>query len=88
MIAVLPEVSANVDGQQEIAVELYENAPVGAKLVWLPFPKDVEETEDDRIADFYDEEGAPIENVPDGRNITVSAWMRPGVTYLPVIAAE
>ena len=88
IVAVLPEITANVEGQQDFEVELYEDAPEGAKLIWLPFPQDVEETEDDKIADFFDEEGAEIEEVPAGKTITVSPWLREGVTYQPVIAVE
>ena len=88
VIAVLPEVTADADGQAEIAVELIEDAPKGAKLVYIPFPKNAEETDDDKIADFYDEAGEAIENVPAGQNITVAPWFRAGVTYEPVIAAE
>ena len=57
-------------------------------MVYLPFPKDAEETDDDKIADFYDEAGAPIEEVPAGKNITVAPWLRAGVTYEPVIVVE
>ncbi|MBQ7543985.1 MAG: hypothetical protein IJT02_03480 [Synergistaceae bacterium] len=88
VVAVLPELSSETEGQHELPAELFEDAPVGAKLVYLPFPKDAEETEDDRIADFYDTDGAPIEEVPSCRTITVDAWLRAGVTYEPVIVVE
>ena len=88
VVAVLPEVMSEAEGQHELPAELFEDAPLGAKLVYLPFPKDVPETEDDRIADFYDEDGTPIDEVPSGRSITVDAWLRAGVTYEPVIVAE
>ncbi|MBQ7154344.1 MAG: hypothetical protein IJR85_02175 [Synergistaceae bacterium] len=88
VIAVLPEITANTDGQQDIAVVLDENSPEGAKLVWLAFPQNSEETDDDRIADFYDETGAEIEAVPAEKNITAAPWLRAGVIYQPVIAAE
>ena len=88
VIAVLPEISATADGQQDFEVELDEDAPEGEKMVYVPFPKDVEETEDDRIADFYDEAGAAIEEVPEGKNIVVAPWLRADVVYQPVIAVE
>ena len=87
VIAVLPEVTADEDGQVEIPVELDEDAPEGAKMVYLPFAKDGG-AEDDEIVDFYDEAGAPIEEVPAGKNITAAPWLRAGVTYQPVIAVE
>ncbi len=88
VIAVLPEISANVDGQQEFAVELDEDAPEGAKMVYVPFPQDVEETEDDKIADFYGADGEAIEEVPAEKDITVAPWLRAGVEYQPVIAVK
>lgn len=88
VIAVLPEVTSDKDDQAEIPVELIEDAPEGAKLVYIPFPKNAAETEDDKIADFYDEDGADIKTVPAAKNITVAPWFRAGVTYEPVIAAE
>ena len=88
VIAVLPEISANADGQQEFAVELDEDAPEGAKMVYVPFPQDVEETEDDKIADFYGADGEAIEEVPAEKEITVAPWLRADVVYQPVIAVE
>ena len=88
VIAVLPEISANVDGQQDFDVELDEDAPEGAKLVYIPFPKNAQPSEDDSIADFYDADGQAIEEVPAEKDITVSPWLRENVTYQPVIAAE
>ena len=88
VIAVLPEISANADGQQDFDVELDEDSPEGAKLVYIPFPKNAQETDDDSIADFYDAEGQAIEEVPAEKDIVVSPWLREGVTYEPVIAVE
>ena len=88
VIAVLPEISANADGQQEFAVTLDEDAPEGAKMVYVPFPQDVEETEDDKIADFYGADGEAIEEVPAEKEITVAPWLRADVVYQPVIAVE
>ena len=44
--------------------------------------------EDDKIADFYDEDGAAIEEVPASLKVVVAPWLRSGVTYQPVIAIE
>ena len=87
VIAVLPELTAETDGQTDIPVELDEDAPKGAKLVYLPFAQDGG-SEDDDIVDFYGEDGAPIEEVPAGKAITIAPWLRAGVTYQPIIAAE
>ena len=86
--AELPAVSADEDGMREFDVELDERAEAGAKLVWLARPAEGEESDDDTIAEFYDESGAEIDSVPEGRKITVSAWLRKGVTYRPAIAVK
>ena len=88
VIAVLPEISANVDGQEDFDVELDEDSPEGAKLVYIPFPKNAQPSDDDNIADFYDADGQVIEEVPAEKDITVSPWLREGVTYEPVIAVK
>ncbi|MBQ7220022.1 MAG: hypothetical protein IJS28_03480 [Synergistaceae bacterium] len=88
VIAVLPEISATADGQQDFEVELDEDAPEGEKMIYIPFPQDVEETEDDSIVDFYDEAGAAIEEVPAGKAIVAAPWLRADVVYQPVIAVE
>ena len=88
VVAILPEVTATVDGQYEFEVELSEDAPEGAKLLWLAFPKDAPSSTDDEIVDFYDEAGASIEEVPASRKVIASPWLRGGVTYTPVIAVE
>ena len=85
--AVLPEITVNVSGMYDIEAELSENAPAGAKLYWLAYP-DGEGSEDDEIAEFYDEAGAEIETVPDSRKIVVSVWLNEGVKYSPVIAVK
>ncbi len=86
--AVLPEISVNVSGMYDIEAELYENIPEGAELVWLAYPEESGKSEDDEIAEFYDEAGAEILTVPSSRKIVVSAWLNEGVKYCPVIAVK
>ena len=88
VIAVLPEITADFDGQNEFPVELNENAPEGEKLIWLAFPQNSEENDDDKIIDFYDADGKAIENVPAEKSITAAPWMRAGVIYQPAIAVK
>ena len=83
----LPEVSVDVSGMYDFDAELSENAPVGAKLYWLAYP-DGEGSDDDEIAEFYDEAGAEIDAVPEGRRISVSVWLNEGVKYSPLIAVK
>ncbi|MBR0150607.1 MAG: hypothetical protein IJP89_04520 [Synergistaceae bacterium] len=87
--AILPEVTADADGQYDLdAVTLAENAPEGESLVWFAFPRNAEKSDDDNIAEFYDEAGAEITAVPESRNVIASPWLREGVTYAPVIAVK
>ena len=86
--AILPELSVNVSGMYDIGAVLSENAPEGAKLVWLAYPDEAGKSEDDEIAEFYDEAGAEILTVPSSRKITVSVWLNEGVKYHPVIAVK
>ena len=88
VIAVLPEATVDADGQYDIDAELDEDAPEGEEMIYIPFPKDVPEVEDDEIVDFYDEAGAPVEGVPASHKVIASPWFREGVTYEPVIAIE
>ena len=88
VIAVLPEISAHVEGLREFDVTLDEDAPEGAKLVYIPFPKNAQPSEDDNIAEFYNTDGQFIDKVPAEKDITVAPWLREGVTYEPVIAVE
>ena len=69
-------------------MKLYEDVPVGAELIWLANPEKGRESDDDEIAEFYDEEGTEITQVPGSRTITVSAWLNKGVKYSPVIAVR
>ena len=86
--AVLPEISVNVSGMYDIDVELFDDVPDGAELVWLAFPEKGKESDDDEIAEFYDEDGKEITRVPKNLKITVAPWLNAGVKYLPVIAVQ
>ena len=86
--AELGEITAEESGMHDFDVELTESADVGAKLYWFAYPVDAEDSDDDEIAEFFDEEGAEIDAVPESRKIIVSVWLREGVTYKPVIAVK
>ena len=86
VVAVLPEITVEEDGQYDISAELDENAPEGAKLLWFAFPDKA--THDEDIVDFYDEAGTPVEGVPASHKIIASPWLNAGVKYAPVIAIE
>ena len=86
--AVLPELTVNESGMHEIDISLDEDTPEGDELVWLAFAENGKESDDDEIAEFYNEEGEEITKVPASRKITVSAWLNKGVKYSPIIAVR
>ena len=86
--AVLPELTVNESGMHEIDISLDEDTPEGDELVWLAFAEKGKESDDDEIAEFYNEEGEEITKVPASRKITVSAWLNKGVKYSPIIAVR
>ena len=86
IVAVLPEVSADVSGMHDFSVTLSPDVEAGAKLVWIAGSS--EPSEDDQIAEFADSDGKEIEAVPEDRRITVSAWLNAGITYRPAIAVK
>ena len=87
--AILPEITADESGQYDLdAVSLDEAVPEGYELVWFAFPRNAEDSEDDAICEFYDEAGAEIFAVPEGKAVVPAPWLDKDVTYAPVIAVR
>ena len=86
--AVLPEVSVDASGMYDLYAELDEGAETGKVLVWLAFTRNAEGSEDDEIAEFFDEDGREITSVPESHAVNVSVWLNEGVIYAPVIAVK
>ena len=87
--AILPEISATVDGQYGLEVDLLADVPAGSELKWLAYPQSpAEPSTDDEIADFFDIDGADTTTVPSDHIVLVYPWLREGVKYAPVIVAK
>ena len=86
IVAVLPEVSVDVSGMYDFSITLSPDAEAGSELVWLAGSS--EPSEDDSIAEFFDEYGEEIASVPEDRTITVSAWLNTGRVYKPAVAVR
>ncbi len=86
--AVLPEISVDVSGMYDLEAELDESAETGKMLVWLAFPRNADSSEDDEIAEFWDESGREITGVPESHVVRMSVWLNEGVIYAPVIAVK
>ena len=84
VVSELDEVSVDVSGMYDFDVVLDEAVETGAKLIWLADSETP--SEDDGIAEFYDEDGEEIDSVPESHNITVSAWLNEKTNYSPKIA--
>lgn len=85
LVAELGTVSSDTAGMHEFVVALADDAPEGWKLLYMAGSDDP--SDDDEIAEFYDESGEEIFTVPEGREITVSVWLNPGTVYKPRIFA-
>ena len=86
VVCELSPISVDVSGMYDFSVVLSNDVRESAKLVWLAGSDNP--SDDDGIAEFYDDEGAEIETVPESRNITVSAWLNEGRKYQPKIAIK
>ncbi|MBQ7544552.1 MAG: putative Ig domain-containing protein [Synergistaceae bacterium] len=84
VVAELGTVSVDVSGMYDFSAEL--SADVEGELLWLA--RSSEPSEDDNIAEFFDEDGRDTDIVPESRKVNVSVWLRGGVTYKPAIAVK
>ena len=79
-------ISVDESGQYDFDIILSDDIPAKSKLIWRANSSNP--SSDDEIAEFYDEDGAPINEVPDNKLITVSSWLNKNVIYRPVILVE
>ncbi len=79
-------ISVDESGQYDFDIILSDDIPANSKLIWRA--NSSSPSSDDEIAEFYDEDGAPINEVPDNKLITVSSWLNKNVIYQPVILVE
>lgn len=86
--AVLPEISAPYNGMYDLDVVISDDIDEGAELIYLAFPQNSEPSDDDKIAEFYDDEGIEIQTVPKNHKIRVSIWLRKDISYAPVVAVK
>ncbi|MBQ7215677.1 MAG: putative Ig domain-containing protein [Synergistaceae bacterium] len=86
VIAELPEISVDVSGMYDLDAVLDEAAEQGAKIFWLA--NSSEHSDDDSIAEFFDEAGREIDAVPEKRRVSISVWLNAGRIYRPVIAVK
>jgi len=86
IVAELGVISSDEEGMHEFGVALPDSIPEGLELVYIA--NSDEPSEDDEIAEFYDDEGNEISKVPESRKITVSIWLNPERVYNPAIGIK
>lgn len=86
IVAKLGEVSRDVSGMYDFEIEVPDYIAEGSELIYIA--NSDKPSEDDDIAEFYDDTGAEISAVPENRRITVSIWLNPETVYYPVIAVK
>lgn len=84
--AVLGEVSCDVSGTYDFEIEVPDYIAEGSELIYIA--NSDKPSDDDDIAEFYDEAGAEISAVPENRRITISIWLNAETVYNPVIAVK
>ena len=84
--AELGEVSCDLPGMYDFNVELPDYIAEGSELVYVA--NSDRPSEDDDIAEFYDDAGNEISAVPENRRITISIWLNPETIYNPVISVK
>ena len=84
--AELGTISVDESGMYDFTVTLSDDTYTGKELFYLAGSN--EPSEDDTIAEFYDDTGSPISTVPENKIITVSVWLRKNIIYTPSIAIK
>ena len=84
--AELGEISADNEGMYDFALTLSNDIPAGLELIYLANSDNP--SDDDNIAEFFDDEGNEIYAVPEDRRIIISIWLNKGVIYSPAVAVK
>lgn len=82
----LGEISCDVPGMYDFSLELPDYVPEDSELVYIANSESP--SDDDDIAEFFDDTGEEISAVPESRKITVSIWLNEGVIYKPVVVVK
>ena len=82
----LGEVSCDESGMYDFELEFPDYVNEGSELVYAANSESP--SDDDDIAEFFDDTGEEISAVPESRKITVSIWLNEGVIYKPVVVVK
>ncbi|MBR4196686.1 MAG: putative Ig domain-containing protein [Synergistaceae bacterium] len=86
IVGELGVISCDEEGLYEFGLTLSADAHEGDELIYIANSDNP--SDDDDIAEFYDDTGAEIlpPLVPENRRITIGIWLNPDTIYNPVIA--
>ena len=70
----------------DFSLELPDYVPEDSELVYAANSESP--SDDDDIAEFFDDTGEEISAVPASRKIIISIWLNEGVIYKPVIVVK
>ena len=86
IVAELGEISCDVPGMYDFEITLSDDVQAGEELIYIA--NSSEPSDDDEIAEFFDDTGNEISNVPESRKIIISIWLNSETVYNPVIAVK
>lgn len=82
----LGEISCDVPGMYDFSLELPDYVPEDSELVYAANSESP--SDDDDIAEFFDDTGEEISAVPASRKIIISIWLNEGIIYKPVVVVK
>ena len=86
IVAELGEISCDMAEMYNFEIQLPDYVSEGSELFYIA--NSDSPSEDDEIAEFYDDTGKEITAVPENGRITISIWLNPEILYNPVIAVK
>ena len=86
IIARLPEISVDFPGMYDFEIELSDDVQTDGEMIYIA--NSSEPSDDDEIAEFYDDTGMEVTKVPQSKKIILSVWLREGIIYAPVVVVK
>ena len=88
IVAVYDDVKVPEDNTYDFAFEVADGVKTGSEFAYFVFKAEEEANDDEKYAEFFDEDGAPVESVPESKKAEVSAWFSADSTYKSVVAVK
>jgi len=78
--------SVKLPGMYDFETELSDDVQTGEEMIYIA--NSSEPSDDDEIAEFYDDTGMEVTKVPQSKKIILSVWLREGIIYAPVVVVK